>query len=92
MRLELMTTRRICSAPRATTAPSMRYIRDGSSCSSRRSQPRSATSSFDHVQPATSPSKVNLLSWYCFLIGGIFALVAAAFTGGVDTGWTFYTP
>ncbi len=35
--------------------------------------------------------KLNLLSWYLFMIGGIFALYALI-TGGVDTGWTFYTP
>src|SRR5712672_2502227 len=35
--------------------------------------------------------KINLLSWYIYIVGGIFAL-AAAFMGGVDTGWTFYTP
>ncbi|MCG8350570.1 MAG: cytochrome c oxidase subunit I [Chloroflexales bacterium] len=35
--------------------------------------------------------RLNLMSWYVFVIGGIFALLAAAL-GGVDTGWTFYTP
>jgi cytochrome c oxidase subunit 1 len=35
--------------------------------------------------------RVNLLSWYIFIIGGTFAL-AAMIAGGVDTGWTFYTP
>src|SRR4051812_17049709 len=35
--------------------------------------------------------RLNLLSWYIFMVGGTFALVAAI-TGGVDTGWTFYTP
>ncbi len=35
--------------------------------------------------------KINLMSWYCYITGGVFALVAA-FSGGVDTGWTFYTP
>jgi cytochrome c oxidase subunit 1 len=35
--------------------------------------------------------RLNLLSWYIYMIGGIFALVAAVY-GGVDTGWTFYTP
>lgn len=33
----------------------------------------------------------NLLSWYLFNAGGLLALVAVVF-GGVDTGWTFYTP
>ena len=35
--------------------------------------------------------KLNLLSWYLFMIGGLFAL-HAIIIGGVDTGWTFYTP
>jgi cytochrome c oxidase subunit 1 len=35
--------------------------------------------------------KLNLLSWYVFIIGGLFTLTAAIM-GGVDTGWTFYTP
>ncbi len=35
--------------------------------------------------------KLNLLSWYVFMIGGIMA-VGAIVRGGVDTGWTFYTP
>jgi cytochrome c oxidase subunit I len=35
--------------------------------------------------------KVNLLSWYLYIIGGVFTLWAIA-SGGVDTGWTFYTP
>ncbi len=35
--------------------------------------------------------RLNLLSWYIFVISGVIALVAM-FTGGVDTGWTFYTP
>jgi cytochrome c oxidase subunit I len=35
--------------------------------------------------------KLNLLSWYVFITGGIFTLIAAIM-GGVDTGWTFYTP
>jgi hypothetical protein len=35
--------------------------------------------------------KINLMSWYCFMVGAIFALYTA-FAGGVDTGWTFYTP
>ena len=35
--------------------------------------------------------KLNLLSWYVFMLGGIFSL-AVMITGGVDTGWTFYTP
>ncbi|MCC6425087.1 MAG: cytochrome c oxidase subunit I [Phycisphaerales bacterium] len=35
--------------------------------------------------------RLNLASWYLFMTGGIFALVALV-AGGVDTGWTFYTP
>ncbi len=35
--------------------------------------------------------RLNLLSWYIFILGGLFTLTAAA-AGGVDTGWTFYTP
>jgi cytochrome c oxidase subunit 1 len=35
--------------------------------------------------------RVNLLSWYVFTLGGLFTL-AAIIAGGVDTGWTFYTP
>jgi cytochrome c oxidase subunit I len=35
--------------------------------------------------------RLNLLSWYLYMGGGLFAL-AAAILGGVDTGWTFYTP
>jgi cytochrome c oxidase subunit 1 len=35
--------------------------------------------------------RVNLLSWYVYMIGGLFVVVVLAI-GGVDTGWTFYTP
>src|SRR5262245_53940920 len=35
--------------------------------------------------------RINLLSWYIYILGGIFTLIAAL-SGGVDTGWTFYTP
>jgi cytochrome c oxidase subunit 1 len=35
--------------------------------------------------------RINLLSWYIYIVGGLFTLVAAL-SGGVDTGWTFYTP
>jgi len=35
--------------------------------------------------------RLNLASWYVFLFGGAFTLFAI-FSGGVDTGWTFYTP
>jgi len=35
--------------------------------------------------------RLNLLSWYLFVAGGTLGLVSAI-AGGVDTGWTFYTP
>ncbi|HVG39819.1 MAG TPA: cbb3-type cytochrome c oxidase subunit I, partial [Pyrinomonadaceae bacterium] len=35
--------------------------------------------------------RINLLSWYIYMIGGIFTLYALM-AGGVDTGWTFYAP
>ncbi len=35
--------------------------------------------------------KINLLSWYMYMGGGIFTL-ATLVLGGVDTGWTFTTP
>ena len=35
--------------------------------------------------------KINLLSWYCYVFAGLF-LVTAVIAGGIDTGWTFYTP
>ena len=35
--------------------------------------------------------KINLLSWYVFVIGFIFT-TTAMIVGGVDTGWTFYVP
>ena len=35
--------------------------------------------------------RINLLSWYLFMAGGALALYALI-SGGVDTGWTFYTP
>jgi len=35
--------------------------------------------------------RLNLASWYIFVLGALFGLYAM-FTGGVDTGWTFYTP
>jgi cytochrome c oxidase subunit 1 len=35
--------------------------------------------------------KINLLSWYIYLVGGSFVLYSFA-SGGLDTGWTFYTP
>jgi cytochrome c oxidase subunit 1 len=35
--------------------------------------------------------KLNLLSWYIYMTGGLFTLYSMV-TGGVDTGWTFYAP
>ncbi len=35
--------------------------------------------------------RINLLSWYIYIAGAGFA-IAAIVMGGVDTGWTFYTP
>jgi len=35
--------------------------------------------------------KINLLSWYLYVAGGLFTLWALIH-GGVDTGWTFYAP
>ncbi|HYV32568.1 MAG TPA: cbb3-type cytochrome c oxidase subunit I, partial [Candidatus Binatia bacterium] len=35
--------------------------------------------------------RLNLLSWYVFMAGGLCVLYAV-FSGGVDAGWTFYTP
>ena len=35
--------------------------------------------------------RLNLLSWYIFILGGVFTIIAVV-AGGVDTGWTFYTP
>jgi len=35
--------------------------------------------------------KLNLLSWYIFMIGGALMLYTLI-SGGIDTGWTFYPP
>lgn len=35
--------------------------------------------------------KLNLLSWYIYVFGSLFGVVALIM-GGTDTGWTFYTP
>ncbi|PSC06481.1 cytochrome c oxidase subunit I [Alsobacter soli] len=35
--------------------------------------------------------RLNLFSWYLAILGGAFT-VATLILGGVDTGWTFYTP
>jgi cytochrome c oxidase subunit 1 len=35
--------------------------------------------------------RINLLSWYLLAIGGCL-MIYTILSGGVDTGWTFYTP
>ena len=35
--------------------------------------------------------RLNLASWYIFTIGGLFVMYSVL-SGGIDTGWTFYTP
>jgi cytochrome c oxidase subunit 1 len=35
--------------------------------------------------------KINLLSWYIYIFAGAL-MIHCIITGGVDTGWTFYTP
>ena len=35
--------------------------------------------------------RLNLASWYIYTLGGLFT-ISVALAGGVDTGWTFYTP
>jgi cytochrome c oxidase subunit I len=35
--------------------------------------------------------RLNLLSWYLYTVGALFTLFSIVI-GGVDTGWTFYTP
>ena len=35
--------------------------------------------------------RLNLLSWYIYVTGSVFAIFSILY-GGVDTGWTFYTP
>src|SRR5213592_3174641 len=35
--------------------------------------------------------RINLLSWYIYVAGALFTLWGVVH-GGVDTGWTFYTP
>ncbi len=35
--------------------------------------------------------RLNLLSWYLYMFGALLAF-SAILAGGVDTGWTFYTP
>src|SRR6202007_1890921 len=35
--------------------------------------------------------RINLLSWYLYISGGLL-MIYTMLVGGVDTGWTFYTP
>jgi len=35
--------------------------------------------------------RLNLASWYIYVFGSLFTLYSMA-SGGIDTGWTFYTP
>jgi cytochrome c oxidase subunit 1 len=35
--------------------------------------------------------RINLLSWYVYIVGAVLTLYVML-AGGVDTGWTFYTP
>src|SRR5271165_3276057 len=35
--------------------------------------------------------RLNLLSWYIYMVGSMF-VITSLILGGVDTGWTFYTP
>lgn len=35
--------------------------------------------------------KLNLASWYAFMIGGTLGVISLVL-GGIDTGWTFYAP
>jgi cytochrome c oxidase subunit I len=35
--------------------------------------------------------RLNLASWYIYVVGGA-VILGALMAGGVDTGWTFYTP
>ncbi len=35
--------------------------------------------------------RLNLLSWYLYMFGALFTVIAVI-SGGVSTGWTFYTP
>ncbi|MFN2454991.1 MAG: cbb3-type cytochrome c oxidase subunit I [Pyrinomonadaceae bacterium] len=35
--------------------------------------------------------KINLLSWYIYMLAGVI-IIGSLLLGGVDTGWTFYTP
>ena len=37
--------------------------------------------------------RINLMSWYLYIIGGLLAVISILLPGGpADTGWTFYIP
>jgi cytochrome c oxidase subunit 1 len=36
--------------------------------------------------------KINLLSWYLYILGSALAIASLFFNGFPDTGWTFYVP
>ena len=37
--------------------------------------------------------RLNLISWWLYTIGGLFAVISLFLAGGpIDTGWTFYAP
>ncbi len=36
--------------------------------------------------------KLNLLSWYLYMLGGLIAIISLFSDGFPDTGWTFYVP
>ncbi len=36
--------------------------------------------------------RLNLLSWYLYILGGVLAIVSLFLNGAPDTGWTFYVP
>ncbi|MCG8567906.1 MAG: cbb3-type cytochrome c oxidase subunit I, partial [Desulfobacterales bacterium] len=36
--------------------------------------------------------KLNLLSWYLYMLGGVIAIISLFADGFPDTGWTFYVP
>ena len=36
--------------------------------------------------------RINLLSWYIYVVGADHRRWRAVVSGGIDTGWTFYTP
>ena len=37
--------------------------------------------------------RLNLMSWYLYIIGGLLAVISIIMPGGpMDTGWTFYIP